>query len=89
MPFFQMLSRLPAGVWLRAFLGFAVVVALAAVGLALVAALAAGLGLVVLAYKLKAALFPPTPPAGSEMPGADRATPRRVIDVDYEVIDKR
>jgi hypothetical protein len=89
MPIFQMLSRLPAGVWLRAFLGLAIVVALAAVGLALFAAIAAGLGLVVLGYKVKNALFPASPGTAAPPPDDARTPARRVIDVDYEIVDKR
>lgn len=81
----EMLARLPARVWLQAALAIVGFVVLAVLGFAVIAAVAV-LGLVlILAFKARAWLLglfggkPPPRPADRE---------RRVIDVTYEIVDR-
>ncbi len=83
--FLEMLARLPARVWLQAILGLVGFVVLAVLGFAVIAGVAAIIVLAILAIKAKTwvrSLF--APPAG---PPA--RTDRKVIDVQYEIVDKR
>ena len=84
MKFFELLARLPAGVWLQAILGLIGFVVLAVLGFALIAGVAAVIVLLVLGFKAKAwlgAMFAGRPPP-------DRNAPK-VIDVSYEIVDRK
>jgi hypothetical protein len=85
--FLEMLARLPARVWLQAILGLIGFIVLAVLGFAVIAGVAAVIVIAILALKARQWLrgfFAATPPA---------ATPARqdrtVIDVQYEIVDKR
>jgi hypothetical protein len=85
--FLELLARLPARVWLQAILGLVGFVVLAVLGFAVIAGVAAIIVLAILGIKAKTwvrSLFAPTPPAG---PPARQD--RKVIDVQYEIVDKR
>ncbi len=83
----EMLARLPARVWLQAILGLIGFVVLAVLGFAVIAGMAAVVLVVILGFKARqwiAGLFTskpaPEPPARQD---------RKVIDVQYEIVDKR
>ncbi len=84
----EMLSRLPARVWLQAILGLVGFVVLAVLGFAVIAGFAAVVLVVILAFKARqwlSGLFggrAPPPPA--PMRGDNK-----VIDVQYEIVDRR
>ena len=83
--FFELISRLPPRIWLQAALGLIVLAVLAVLGFAVIAGLVAIAVVILLLYRLRAwlaALFSgrPMPPARSD---------RRVIDVQYEIVDKK
>jgi hypothetical protein len=82
----EMLARLPARVWLQAILGLLGFVVLAVLGFAVIAGVAAVVVLAILAVKAKTwlrGLFTGQPPAGPP------ARPdRKVIDVQYEIVDR-
>jgi hypothetical protein len=83
--FLEMLARLPARVWLQAILGLVGFVVLAVLGFAVIAGVAAIIVLAILAIKAKTwfhSLFAPPPP------GPPARTDRKVIDVQYEIVDK-
>ena len=85
--FLEMLARLPARVWLQAILGLVGFVVLAVLGFAVIAGVAAVIVLAILAIKAKTwirGLFAGQPPGG---PPA--RTDRKVIDVQYEIVDRR
>lgn len=85
--FLEMLARLPARVWLQAILGLIGFVVLAVLGFAVIAAVAALILIALLGFKAKAwlaSLFAPTPP-----PEPPARQERKVIDVQYEIVDKR
>jgi uncharacterized membrane protein YhiD involved in acid resistance len=80
--FFEFVSRLPPRIWLQAALGLIAFAVLAVLGFAGFVAVAV---VILLLYRLRAwlaALF-----SGRPMPPA--RTDRRVIDVQYEVVDKK
>ena len=84
--FLEMLARLPARVWLQAILGLLGFVVLAVLGFAVIAGVAALVVIVILAIKARqwiVSLFTgrpvPQPPARPE---------RKVIDVQYEIVDR-
>lgn len=86
--FLELLARLPARVWLQAILGLIGFVVLAVLGFAVIAGVAAVVLLVILGFKARqwvVGLFTrrpaPEPPA--------RHDARKVIDVQYEIVDKR
>ena len=84
--FLEMLARLPARVWLQAIVGLIGFVVLAVLGFAVIAGVTALIVIVILAFKAKqwiASLFGRTPPSG---PPARQD--RKVIDVQYEIVDK-
>ena len=84
--FLELLARLPARVWLQAILGLIGFVVLAVLGFAVIAGVAALILLVILGYKARqwfASLFAPRPPA--EPPARQD---RKVIDVQYEIVDR-
>jgi hypothetical protein len=83
--FLEFVSRLPPRIWLQAALGLIVLAVLAVLGFAVIAGLVAIAVVILLLYRLRAwlaALFSgrPMPPARSD---------RRVIDVQYEIVDKK
>ena len=84
--FLEMLARLPARVWLQAILGLLGFVVLAVLGFAVIAGVAALIVIVILGIKARqwiVSLFTgrpvPQPPARPE---------RKVIDVQYEIVDR-
>ncbi|MFZ5779401.1 MAG: hypothetical protein ACOY4R_04225 [Pseudomonadota bacterium] len=84
--FLEMLSRLPARVWLQAVLGLIGFIVLAVLGFAVIAGVAAVVLLAILAFKARdwlAGLFGRKPPADPSRPE------RKVIDVQYEIVDRR
>ncbi|MGZ5906221.1 MAG: hypothetical protein ACXWKQ_12805 [Reyranella sp.] len=84
--FLEILARLPARVWLQAILGLVGFVVLAVLGFAVIAGVAAVIVLAILVIKAKtwfASLFAPTPP------GPPARQDRKVIDVQYEIVDRR
>lgn len=84
----ELLARLPARVWLQGILGLIGFVVLAVLGFAMIAGIAAVVLVVIFGFKARqwlAGLFgarPPAPP--SPMRGGDK-----VIDVQYEIVDRR
>jgi hypothetical protein len=85
--FLEMLARLPARVWLQAILGLIGFVVLAMLGFAVIAGVAAVIVIAILAIKAKTwigSLFTGQPPA--EPPARHD---RKVIDVQYEIVDRR
>ena len=83
--FFEFVSRLPPRIWLQAAFGLIVLAVLAVLGFAVIAGLVAIAVVILLLYRLRAwlvALF-----SGRPMPPA--RTDRRVIDVPYEIVDKK
>ena len=85
--FLEMLARLPARVWLQAILGLIGFVVLAVLGFAVIAGVAALVLVAILVFKARqwfASLFTgrptPEPPARQD---------RKVIDVQYEIVDRR
>jgi hypothetical protein len=85
--FLEMLARLPARVWLQAILGLIGFVVLAVLGFAVIAGVAALVLVAILVFKARqwfASLFAGRPAA--EPP--DRQD-RKVIDVQYEIVDRR
>jgi hypothetical protein len=85
--FLEMLARLPARVWLQAILGLIGFIVLAVLGFAVIAGVAAVIVIAILALKARQwlrGLFTSTPAAG---PPARQD--RKVIDVQYEIVDKR
>ena len=84
--FLEMLARLPARVWLQAILGLIGFIVLAVLGFAVIAGVAAVIVIAILGFKAKAwirGLFAGQPPA--EPPARQD---RKVIDVQYEIVDK-
>ena len=83
--FFELVARLPPRVWLQAALGLIAFAVLAVLGFAVIAGFVAIAVVILLLYRLRAwlvALF-----TGRPMPPA--RTGRRVIDVQYEIVDKK
>ena len=83
--FLEFVSRLPPRIWLQAALGLIALAVLAVLGFAVIAGLVAIAVVVLLLYRLRAwaaALFSgrPMPPARSD---------HRVIDVPYEIVDRK
>lgn len=84
----EVLARLPARVWLQAILGLVGFVVLAVLGFAVIAGIAAVVLVAIMGFKARqwlAGLFggrPETPPA--TMRGG-----HKVIDVQYEIVDRR
>ncbi|CAN5807842.1 hypothetical protein BH11PSE3_BH11PSE3_13370 [soil metagenome] len=86
--FLELLARLPARVWLQAILGLIGFVVLAVLGFAVIAGVAAVVLLVILGFKARqwvVGLFTRRP---APEPLA-RHDARKVIDVQYEIVDKR
>ena len=83
----EMLARLPARVWLQAILGLIGFVVLAVLGFALIAGLAAVILVVILGFKARQwlmSLF-----TGRPVPEPSARQDRKVIDVQYEIVDRR
>jgi hypothetical protein len=84
--FLEMLARLPARVWLQAILGLIGFVVLAVLGFAVIAGVAAVILLVILGVKARqwiVSLF-----TGRPMPEPPMRQERKVIDVQYEIVDR-
>ncbi len=84
--FLEMLARLPARVWLQAILGLIGFVVLAVLGFAVIAGVAAVVLVAILLFKARqwlASLFAGRPAA--EPPARHE---RKVIDVQYEIVDR-
>ncbi len=84
--FFALLSRLPASVWFEVVLGLIGFAILAVLGFAVIAGAAAAILCIILAFKAKAwfaSLF------GGGRGGPPARSRDRVIDVPYEVIERR
>jgi hypothetical protein len=84
--FLEMLARLPARVWLQAILGLIGFIVLAVLGFAVIAGVAAVVLLAILVFKARqwlAGLF-----TGRPMPGPSTRQDRKVIDVQYEIVDR-
>ncbi len=85
--FMEMLSRLPARVWLQGVLGLIGFVILAVLGFAVIAGVAAVALLLILGFKAKSwirGVF--TGRSVAEPPARDE---RKVIDVQYEIVDRK
>ena len=83
--FFEFVSRLPPRIWLQAALALIGFALLAVLGFAVIAGFVAVVVVILLLYRLRAwlvALF-----SGRPMPPA--RVDRRVIDVKYEIVDKK
>lgn len=83
----EMLARLPARVWLQAIGGLVAFIVLAVLGFAVIAGIAGVVLLVILGLKARdwmQRLVAGRPPAA---PSADPR--RKVIDVQYEIVDRR
>jgi hypothetical protein len=83
--FFELVSRLPPRIWLQAALGLIGFAVLAVLGFAIIAGFVAVAVVILLLYRLRAllmALF-----SGRPMPPPP--TDRRVIDIQYEIVDKK
>jgi hypothetical protein len=84
--FLEMLARLPARIWLQAILGLMGFVVLAVLGFAVIAGVAALIVVVILGIKARqwlASLF-----TGRPMPEPPARQERKVIDVQYEIVDR-
>ena len=84
--FLEMLARLPARVWLQAILGLIGFVVLAVLGFAVIAGVAAVIVIVILGIKARqwlVSLF-----TGKPMPQPPERPERKVIDVQYEIVDR-
>jgi hypothetical protein len=83
----EMLARLPARVWLQAILGLVGFVVLAVLGFAVIAGVAAVIVLAILGIKARDWLRGLLSRAPAGKPPA--RTDRKVIDVQYEIVDRR
>jgi hypothetical protein len=84
--FLEMLARLPARVWLQAILGLIGFVVLAVLGFAVIAGVAAVVLIAILVFKARqwlVSLF-----TGRPMPEPPVRQERKVIDVQYEIVDR-
>ena len=84
--FLEMLARLPARVWLQAILGLIGFVVLAVLGFAVIAGAAALVLVVILVFKARQwimSLF-----TGRPTPEPTARQDRKVIDVQYEIVDR-
>jgi hypothetical protein len=85
--FLELLARLPARIWFEIVLGLIGFAILAVLGFAVIAGVAAAVLLLILGFKAKAwlaALLSGRPSGGPPVRGRGR-----VIDVPYEVVDRR
>ena len=85
--FLEMLARLPARVWLQAILGLIGFVVLAVLGFAVIAGVAAIVVVAILVFKARQ-WFAACSPAGPAAEPPARQD-RKVIDVQYEIVDRR
>lgn len=84
---FEVLSRLPARVWIQAILALIVFVVLAVLGFAVIAGVAAVALVLLLGFKAKnwlLGLFRREPPSH----GPPARQDRKVIDVPFEIVDR-
>jgi len=82
----EMLARLPARIWLQAIVGLMGFVVLAVLGFAVIAGVAALIVVVILGIKARqwlAGLF-----TGGPVPQPPARPERKVIDVQYEIVDR-
>ena len=86
--FLEMLARLPARVWLQAILGLIGFVVLAVLGFAVIAGVAA-LVLVRDPGLQGAAVVQPACSPAARLPEPPARQDRKVIDVQYEIVDRR
>ncbi|HTR85833.1 MAG TPA: hypothetical protein VMI56_15240 [Reyranella sp.] len=86
--FLELLSRLPARVWLQAAIGLIAFLALAVLGFALIAAVAAVVVLTILAFKAKVWLRGLFHGNGAIQPSSTWSR-ERSTDVTYEIVDRR
>ncbi len=91
---FEILSRLPARVWIQAILALIGFVVLAVLGFAVIAGIAGVALLALLAFKAKTwflGLFGRGPAAGppAHHDGHHGPNEGKVIDVQYEIVDRR
>ena len=84
--FLEMLARLPARVWLQAILGLIGFVILAVLGFAVIAGVAAVIVIAILAIKARQWVRSFFASAPTAQPPARQD--RKVIDVQYEIVDK-
>lgn len=85
--FLEMLARLPLRVWLQAIAGLIGFVVLAVLGFAVIAGVAAIVLIAILGFKARdwiRRLFTGKPPAGPPV-----HPERKVIDVQYEIVDRK
>jgi hypothetical protein len=87
MPLFQVLSRIPAGLWLRGVGALLLVAVMAAAGLALLAGFVAVVLLAVFAFKARDFLARIFRTRGAAEPPEQPA--RRVIEAEYVIVDRR
>ena len=87
MPLFQMLSRIPAGLWLRGVGALLLVAVMAAAGLALLAGFVAIVLLAVLGFKMRDFFARMFRSRGATEPPAQPG--RRVIEAEYVIVDRR
>lgn len=83
----EILSRLPARVWIQAILALIIFVVLAVLGFAVIAGVAAVALVLLLGFKAKSwilGLFRKNPP-----PEPSARPERKVIDVQYEIVDRQ
>ena len=86
MRFIELLARLPARVWVQAILGLIAFVVLAVLGFAVIAGLAAVIVVIILGFKARQwimGLF-----TGRPVPEPPARQDRKVIDVQYEIVDR-
>jgi hypothetical protein len=84
---FEALARLPARVWFQAAFALVGFVVLAVLGFAVIAAVAVIGLLVILGYKARAWLAALL--AGKPPPQPTERAPKQVTDVSYEVVDRK
>ncbi|WP_395709497.1 hypothetical protein [Reyranella sp.] len=85
--FLEMLARLPLRVWLQAIAGLIGFVVLAVLGFAVIAGVAAIVLIAILGFKAREwirRLFTGKPP-----PGPSAHAGRKVIDVQYEIVERK
>ena len=85
--FLEMLARLPARVWLQAILGLLAFVVLAVLGFAVIAGVAAVIVIVILAIKARQWIVGLL--TGRPVPQPPERPDRKVIDVQYEIVDRK
>jgi hypothetical protein len=85
---FELISRLPPRVWLQAALGLIGFIVLAVLGFAVIAGFVAVVLVIILLYRLRAWVTRLFAGGSSSGPPA-RSDEHKVIDVPYEIVDRR